>query len=621
MKNPSLSVIAALLVILIPFVNSLVAQEESPPTFPPEQAMNFFAGEWQGKGRQGNFRYQGRERVEWDLHHTVTSHRIEFFGSGFAHTLAMTRWWDPQEKKITEHQFASWGLYRKGTYEVVPHGEWFHLVGPCEQTGENGKRTHINIVTVHDEDHYTWGSVPQLGFGGNPFTEDYSRAGVAAREDAEVRTADYLKEAITFLQDKPGADAAEVMDLKKALANFLLHQSQYAEAVAVLEGVLTKQKELLTADHPDVANTLTAITQACRNSAFSSCMDNEASTEKLETALKMAKHAAELAPDDQRIWLQAFAHYRLGDTKAAQEVMRKSLAKDNAFANMLLLAAMIEHKAGDTELAQACYAMAMDFVSKLPNGGSAAWMRMAREAVGEPPALATMDKATRLEVYETVIKACPECATAYRLRGRYHGLLGQWQQARADYSKAANLLPTVQRHREGEAAIVLRYGTSEEQNAVCSKLFDEWESSLNPNPRMDMVLMCSLFPTADVDRERLAEIANEVFAELPPRAFLYIGRGMALYRLQQYEEAAATISIEGSVNPKDRILGQLFLAMSLKQLGKDVEAKQILKEATAATKSELADPGGAPLQYQDRPVVWCMVHAALDEAEQLINEK
>lgn len=382
MERSKSFVLVSFVVMVFAFVGRLTAQEKSSPEFTPKQAMNFFTGEWHGVGRFGNYEYQVRSKAEWDLHHTVTSHRIEFFSDGFAHTLAMTRWWDPQERKIVEHQFGSWGIYRKGEYELVPHGDWFHLVGTSEQTDEHNKRTHINIVTVHDDHHFTWTNIPSLGLDGNPATEHYSRPGVSAREDSRIGTADNLKEAISFLQNKPGFDTNELLVLKKALANLLLQQNQPVEAIAVVDGVLAKQKELLSAGHRDVASTTREITEACRIFAYGSCMDTQASEDRLEAALNVAKYAAKLMPDDQRIWLQAFAHHRLDDNTAAQQAMRESLSKDFAFANMLLLAAMIEQKAGDKEMAQVCYAMAMDFVEKWPTGGPKEWMNMAREAVG-----------------------------------------------------------------------------------------------------------------------------------------------------------------------------------------------------------------------------------------------
>lgn len=39
------------------------------------------------------------------------------------------------------------------------------------------------------------------------------------------------------------------------------------------------------------------------------------------------------------------------------------------------------------------------------------------------------------------------------------------------------------------------------------------------------------------------------------------------------------------------------------------------------TAKVMAEPSGKPIRFQDRPVVWCMVHAALREAKNLMEPK
>ncbi|WP_182869614.1 tetratricopeptide repeat protein [Stieleria mannarensis] len=244
---------------------------------------------------------------------------------------------------------------------------------------------------------------------------------------------------------------------------------------------------------------------------------------------------------------------------------------------------------------------------------------MSREVVGKTPATRTMETNERLATYQTVIDAYPDFSAAYRLRGRFHGNLAKWDQAIADYRRAAELTPTVIRFREGETALTLLHGTAAEKNNVCRQLIEEWEDADQPSARMDVVLMCSLDSAPDVDRERLDQIADETLEIVPKRAFLLITKGMSLYRLGRYEEAAATISTDGAVNPKDRILGQLFLAMAHKQLGRDARAQRLYEKARNDAETQLARPAGPPLPYQDRPVVWCMVQKALGEAAELFE--
>lgn len=589
------------------------------PQFSAKQAMDYFAGDWRGTGTTGSFEYSGRERAEWDLHHSIMSHRTEFFGRGFAQTLMVIRRWDPQEQVIAEHQFGSWGIFREGQYNVVRHGDWFQLVGLCRQTSANGKRTSVNVITVHDANHYTWAAVPQLGLSGNPMCEDYAREGVEPRSDTANRTDDYLREAIQIQEEAGSVDAQAIGDLKTALARFLIHEKRHSEAVEVLEDAQALQNTLPTPDASAVELVSDTILRTCRDGAYETCMDKHASAEDLHVALQLAQKAASLAPDDRRTWLQAFAHYRLGEHAAAQKSMHQSMSSDVMWPGSLLLAAMIEKKSGNGELANALFVLGVELASKFPGGEVEKWKAMASAALGDPPALDKMDSAQRLTVYETVMKGHPQLAETYRLRGRFYGSLGEWAKARADYSHAAELLPTVWRYREAEAGVTLHVGTPQEQDAVCRKFFEEWAESDQQIARMDMVLMCSLCASANIDRQRLTEIADEVLARIEPRAFLTVAKGMSLYRLGRYPEVLDEISLEGTVHFKVRLLGQIFLAMAHMQMGAEAKARELLQRTRADVARQIATPRGAPLVIQDRPVVWCMIHTALQEAEQLIN--
>jgi hypothetical protein len=89
--------------------------------FTPKQALDYFAGQWRGSGKVGENQYNGRANAEWDLHHNIISQRMEFFGSDVANSLILIRMVDPLKKNITEQQYASWGVYRQGQYDVVPY--------------------------------------------------------------------------------------------------------------------------------------------------------------------------------------------------------------------------------------------------------------------------------------------------------------------------------------------------------------------------------------------------------------------------------------------------------------------------------------------------------------------
>ncbi|WP_182869618.1 hypothetical protein [Stieleria mannarensis] len=280
--------------------------------------MDYFAGNWRGVGKQGTYQYTGRETAEWDLHHTILTHRNEFFGANFANTLLMVRMLDPGDQAtIRENQFASWGVTRTAQYDVIPYGEWFQLVGTCTQIGKNGTRRTINVVTVHDQNHYTFAVVPMQDAPGTPLRESYSREGVAPYEMSADQTGEYLQAAIDFFESHPEADHTKLVDLKGSHSRWLLQQKRYLESVEVLESLQKALTDQTSIDENAIEKTTDAILSVCRDCAYNACMDTETPEEDLRVALNLARKASELSPEDPRIWLQAFVHYRLADHQAA----------------------------------------------------------------------------------------------------------------------------------------------------------------------------------------------------------------------------------------------------------------------------------------------------------------
>ena len=95
---------------------------------------------------------------------------------------------------------------------------------------------------------------------------------------------------------------------------------------------------------------------------------------------------------------------------------------------------------------------------------------------------------------------------------------------------------------------------------------------------------------------------------------------MALYRLGRFEKALDTFPDAESefTNSKDALLSLLFRAMTHCQLGDAYTCRKLLEQSREGIETQKASPEGPVLPHQDRPVVWCMVHTALREAEGLI---
>jgi len=447
---------------------------------------------------------------------------------------------------------------------------------------------------------------------------DHQLIGQAAMRAQQFQTAEeHFRHALRML-DQPSGDDVERLKVTFAFAQVLRSQEKYLDAVGKFDEVLSERSKLLGAKHADVAETKQAILQTCRTGAFRLCNRKESSDKQLRDALQLAEKAAELEADNPRIWLQAWAHHRLGDQAQARECLRESFARDYNWPILPVLAAMIEKEAGNQKLAQAHRWMAKELIAKNPVGQPAQLLQQLGQQMEQPPAeWSEPEHAT--EPFELILKQSPSNPMALATRGRHHGQCGDWKQALRDYHAAAEASPVTLRFREGEAAITIWAGSADERDVVLGKLVDEHLDAGPPSPRMDVVLMCSLVADAPVDRKRLNQVADQVLDEVESRNFLELTKAFALYRLGQYDDALSRIPTGGSTNPKDTLLAYVLRAMCHDQLGNKKLAKRMLAQADAAVQEQLPSPDGAPMQYQDRPIVWCMVHSALREAKQLID--
>jgi hypothetical protein len=132
-------------------------------------------------------------------------------------------------------------------------------------------------------------------------------------------------------------------------------------------------------------------------------------------------------------------------------------------------------------------------------------------------------------------------------------------------------------------------------------------------------VLCSLAADAKLDRDVIGHLADEAHLDNPTNSFLRLGKGMAAFRCANYEDALNLLPESGFENPKDSLLANVFLAMTRYKLGDVYTARKLLEQAREATDTQVPTPTGPPLPYQDRPLVWCMVHIALQEAEGLIE--
>lgn len=435
-----------------------------------------------------------------------------------------------------------------------------------------------------------------------------------------------FKKALELGQPVWGTEHQETLKLTFRLATAIEKQDRNDEAIGLFERTLASQRKLLGTDHEDVRETTRALCGLWKRNVWTICSAAGRPREDYNRAAELARRTIETAPSEGSWCYLSYAHYRCDDTQASLAAMEESLATPNEeWIGQWFLAAMVHHRAGNQELARDWYSAACEWVRKTDNRWSST--RQLRKEAGSllnlptdwPPADWTREQ--YLEAYNRMIEKYPNLYRLYHCRASHHGRLRQWEEAAADYQKASELEPANWHSWQAHAAAELYSKPTEDHTAMFRRLYDAFHDYKNANPRMGLVLHCSLAPNADLDREELNRIADGVLAELPTRPYLELGKGMALYRLGRFEEALKVLpgSEREYTNPKDELLALLFRAMTHHQLGDAYTCRKILDQARQGIQDKAATPDGPMLRYEDRPVVWCMIQIALREAEALIE--
>ena len=221
-----------------------------------------------------------------------------------------------------------------------------------------------------------------------------------------------------------------------------------------------------------------------------------------------------------------------------------------------------------------------------------------------------------MELYSRLIEEKPELARLYYCRGSHYGRMGDWGRAKADYARASELNPRDFHSAEASTAVTLYDGTPEEQRASVKQFHDAWHGQSSRG----VVVLCSLLHKTDIDPREIDRIADDALATKSKTDFYSkLAKGMALCRLGDYEEALAVLPQGKAKNPKDELLAVLFRAMAHHHLGDTYTCRKLLELAREGATEHIDSPEGPLLPYQDRPVVWCMVHTVLREAESLID--
>jgi tetratricopeptide (TPR) repeat protein len=224
-----------------------------------------------------------------------------------------------------------------------------------------------------------------------------------------------------------------------------------------------------------------------------------------------------------------------------------------------------------------------------------------------------------VRLYSRLIEQEPQLAMLYDRRGSHYARIQDWEASAADYARAASLQPFSCYHYDSWGAVCLQMQNRQAYHAACRKYFEAHGEKGRIDHRMNMVVLCCLGPASSPGPQQLDRIAGGAPSQGRQGTFYRMVKAMAAYRCGRFWEALDILPDGGFVNPKDELLTLLFRAMSQQQVGHADQARRLLHVARKQILEKLHGPDGPPLPYQETPVVWCMVHTALREAEALIQ--
>ncbi len=422
-----------------------------------------------------------------------------------------------------------------------------------------------------------------------------------------------------------GEEHPDVWRVRAKMLEAIAKQQVTDDLITRIEATLAAQLAFHESDHPDVRATGKVLVDACVDRAWNLCLRKTATDGQRQEALRLATRSTELSPETTtHLLLMAFAQFRLGNEAAALAYANESLGDPNTdWVGHWLLLAMLHHSQSDDDIASDWYSVASEWIRKKSPKGQTIYRlrneaadRLGLPVVWPPDSWTTL---ASLKAHTRLIDANPNVARLYHQRGSHHGRLGDWEKAVADYSEAMSRNSTRFRSREAHAAVTLYAGDADQRLAAMEGLLAVGRNHDNPNSTLDVVVACCLTGDAANRIPELEEMATSAVAKLKPHAFLNLARSILLYRLGRYEEALSVFPAESLSNPKDELLALIFRAMTHHQLGDAYTCRKLLERANATVASQLPNPDGPALPYQDRPVVWCMVQTVLREAETLIQ--
>jgi tetratricopeptide (TPR) repeat protein len=324
----------------------------------------------------------------------------------------------------------------------------------------------------------------------------------------------------------------------------------------------------------DVANTFAGILASCP----------EPSLRQPERAVKLAGQAASLAPSQPSNWRTlGIARYRAGDLRGSEQAMLKAMELNPAGHPVdRLFLAMALWKSGQKKQADQLYA---NTVSRddWPVESAEEFARYCREAAAllgqDAESLSSRSDYGDNDpsIYTILLEIDPGAVWLYERRGYANAILKQWDQAAADFSRAATAHPEDPGLWYARAAAKLGAMDLNGYTEIRKEILARFGGTMIPAAANHVVYICLVTPTTEVEAQTLSRWGQFALSLTPeiPRA-----RGAAFYRAGHYDAAVRDFTQASKVVPP-RAWDSLFLAMAHHKLGHNQESRECLKKAEA----------------------------------------
>jgi len=343
---------------------------------------------------------------------------------------------------------------------------------------------------------------------------------------------------------------------------------QWEQAVGTYDRLLSLQP-----DRADVVNTLSGLLASCPEPKF----------RQPDRAVELAGKAVGLAPHQAAYWRTlGIARYRAKDLRGSELAMLKAMELNPAGhpVDRLFLAMALWNRDRKRQAEQMYLHTMMrdDWPAEMVEELSR-YSKEAAELLGRPEKPAPLRGAHWDEdpsIATILLEIDPEATWLYERRGFANAMLKQWDQAAADFQRAAAAHPDDPRLWYARAAAKLGANDLQSYREIREEIFSRYGKTPIPAVANHMLYISLITPvTNESEADTLVRWGNLAIRLTPdnPRA-----RGAAYYRSGKYESAVNDLT-EAAKSFPPRAWDSLFLAMAQEKLGHARESREALKKA------------------------------------------